>query len=348
MTAMKKQFGGGVVTLEDAHKNNALAAEYYKQTQYLMSVAGIAKNEGQAKNILDAMKSGVIDKLKFGEGEDKGAALKTAIDSGTEQQHRTGNEVTRIHNILAHSKLFSYDYARGAVELANQTFGVSESMRGATHASGQSGIREMATPQSKNNIVSLDRGGVGSEIYHEIKEDKILGLVVEAVERAAEAAEVVRNKSKQEKKISTEHSTTKAGSKLHQVGMVPPMGAGNPVNRDELVQRISQEIENLKKTTHGGRLSPGMKRTETGSHGAGDLLPGASTLNTHRQPISTTGIRSASTVTHTRGREEPTSWILTSKPLEITIHIPDLDTKIRSIVQRSATDEIKRTAAGTS
>lgn len=92
MMAMQSQFGGQVVTLKDAAQNPALAGEFYKQIQYLTQVAGIAKDEDQAKRILEAMKSGVMDYLKPGAGElDKDTALSRQLDKGTRIQE-IGNE----------------------------------------------------------------------------------------------------------------------------------------------------------------------------------------------------------------------------------------------------------------
>lgn len=106
MMAMQNQFGGQVVTLKDAAQNPALAGEFYKQIQYLTQVAGIAKDEDQAKRILEAMKSGVMDILKPGKGEeDKGVSLDRQLARGSGLQEQTNTKLMEIHQTLEATRL---------------------------------------------------------------------------------------------------------------------------------------------------------------------------------------------------------------------------------------------------
>ena len=101
MLAMQSQFGGQVVTMKDAAQNPALAGEYFKQTQYLTQVAGIAKDDKEASRILEAMKSGVMDILKPGAAEgEKGLALERQLGKGHSIQEKTQTTLMGIHQTL--------------------------------------------------------------------------------------------------------------------------------------------------------------------------------------------------------------------------------------------------------
>jgi hypothetical protein len=106
MLAMQQQFGGQVVTLKDAAENQSLAGEFYKQIQYLTQVAGIAKDEDQAKRILEAMKSGVTDILKPGAGEtDKEISLSRQLDKGSIIQEQTKTTLMSVYQSAEKARL---------------------------------------------------------------------------------------------------------------------------------------------------------------------------------------------------------------------------------------------------
>lgn len=106
MLAMQSQFGGQVVTLKDAAQNPALAGEFYKQIQYLTQVAGIAKDEDQAKRILEAMKTGVMDYLKPGAGElEKDTAMSRQLARGADIQEQTRNIFMSTHQTMEAMRL---------------------------------------------------------------------------------------------------------------------------------------------------------------------------------------------------------------------------------------------------
>lgn len=106
MLAMQSQFGGQVVTLKDAAQNPALAGELYKQVQYLTQVAGIAKDDKEAYRVLEAMKSGAIDILRPGAGDDdRGNALNRQLGLGRTEQERTNTTLMRIHQSMEATRL---------------------------------------------------------------------------------------------------------------------------------------------------------------------------------------------------------------------------------------------------
>lgn len=106
LEAMQNQFGGPVVTRKEAAESPELAGEYFKQVKYLTDVAGIAGNRQEAAQILEAMKTGVIDKLKLGQGEDGKDSLIALVDRGNEQQVKTTNQlVMQTYQIMEQTKL---------------------------------------------------------------------------------------------------------------------------------------------------------------------------------------------------------------------------------------------------
>ena len=106
MLAMQSQFGGQIVTLKDAAQNPALSGELYKQMQYLTQVSGIAKDDQQAYRILEAMKSGVMDNLKPGAGEDeKKDAMGRQMDRGFDLQQQTQGTLMNIHQKMEQMRL---------------------------------------------------------------------------------------------------------------------------------------------------------------------------------------------------------------------------------------------------
>jgi hypothetical protein len=95
---LKKQFGGNVVTLEQAATDSRAAGQYQKQVQYLRSPAmgGIAKDEQSAMRILDAFSKGQGGKLAEQKTPDK--ALGDALKTGDKLQERQNSLLTQVNN----------------------------------------------------------------------------------------------------------------------------------------------------------------------------------------------------------------------------------------------------------
>jgi hypothetical protein len=104
MSAMQNQFGGQVVTLKDVHQNANLAGQLQKQVQYLTEVAGIAGDKNQAYQLLEAMKSGVTDKLKVGAGT-TGKPLEDAVGRGVIFQEQSKNILMETHQTMEKIRL---------------------------------------------------------------------------------------------------------------------------------------------------------------------------------------------------------------------------------------------------
>lgn len=101
--SLRQQFGGKIVTLEDAAKSDSAAAQYEKQKQLLMSgPAKIASSEGEARAIIDAMAKGktasIVGKEETAKEGDE--ALTTFLDAGNQIQERNYNELVVQSNYL--------------------------------------------------------------------------------------------------------------------------------------------------------------------------------------------------------------------------------------------------------
>lgn len=101
--SLRQQFGGKIVTLEEAAKSDSAAAQYEKQKLLLMTgPTKIANTEGEARAIIDAMAKGKTSGI-VGEEKTKEAgqeALTTFLDAGNNIQERNYNELVVHSNYL--------------------------------------------------------------------------------------------------------------------------------------------------------------------------------------------------------------------------------------------------------
>lgn len=179
MQAMQTQFGGQVLTLEDAAGNEQLAAEFVKQREYLKQVAGIAGSDAEANRILEAMKSGVMDGLSLG-GEERAAegdrAFENAIDRGTEEQIRTNSLLMTIHQDLEMSRLVQSDMFAGVSQsIAESDLGSAERMR---LGAGTSSRAASITTEANQSFVGLDREALIAQYMGEMGNTPIIGELV--------------------------------------------------------------------------------------------------------------------------------------------------------------------------
>jgi hypothetical protein len=101
---LRKQFGGRIVTLEEAAKDSRAAGQFTKQIQMLKSPAlgGIAKSDAEAERLLDVFskvkKPGEKVSIKTPE-----ESFKAAMSVGDKLQERQYNVLTQINNISERS-----------------------------------------------------------------------------------------------------------------------------------------------------------------------------------------------------------------------------------------------------
>jgi hypothetical protein len=176
MTAMQAQFGGNVLTLQDAAQNPALAGEFYKQVQYLTQVAGVAKDDREAYRILEAMQSGVMDILSPGAGAEEGSkALETAVDRGTALQEKQTSFLMRIHQDTELLKYIQSDIQRLSSEGVTEGMDIADQMRGAGEESALRGITDIAGEGS--GLVSLDREATIASKIDDYMQNPLMGAI---------------------------------------------------------------------------------------------------------------------------------------------------------------------------
>lgn len=100
--ALKKQFGGRVITLDQAQQNEGLAAQFTKQVKFLQSGAfgKLASSDQDAYKLLDVFKkgSGTEDLKKFGTTSDN---LRETLQLSGAVVERNTDAITQLNNSLA-------------------------------------------------------------------------------------------------------------------------------------------------------------------------------------------------------------------------------------------------------
>jgi hypothetical protein len=95
--SLRKQFGGRIVTLEEAAKDNRAAGQFTKQVQLLtQGPTKIAGSEQEAYKILDVLAKGGPEKAK--PLTDQGGAFRSALETGDKLQERQVNILTQLEN----------------------------------------------------------------------------------------------------------------------------------------------------------------------------------------------------------------------------------------------------------
>lgn len=98
--SLRQQFGGRIVTLEEAGKDQGLAAQFTKQVQLLtQGPSKMASSEGEAYAILDAMSKGTRAQSRP-QIATKEESLTKALDIGNNFQERNYSQLTAMSNTL--------------------------------------------------------------------------------------------------------------------------------------------------------------------------------------------------------------------------------------------------------
>lgn len=140
MTAMEQQFGGAVLTLQEAAESPALAAEFVKQREFL-KMSGLAGTNQEANRLLEAMSTGVMDMIETGPtGEDQDA-LKLAVARGEKEQARTTTATVRIHQEMERFNVDQAQYWAQQNSNLNTLIGLNADMAGIK--TGITGVRSL-------------------------------------------------------------------------------------------------------------------------------------------------------------------------------------------------------------
>lgn len=165
LKAMQTQFGGQILTLKEAAENPALAGEFYKQVQYLTQIAGVAKSDREAYKILEAMKTGVIDKLSLGKEGLNFDALAQSMDRGVDQQSVLQNTMMRIHQEAELTKLAQNKALVKGLDTISST--ISSKTKGffeVPETPKRAGLEDAASLASKTGIVlDLERSAAKNQ-----------------------------------------------------------------------------------------------------------------------------------------------------------------------------------------
>lgn len=96
--SLRQQFGGRVLTLDDATKDEGLASEFTKQVQLLtQGPTKIANSDAEAYAILEKMKRGESSAVTLPTAE---KSMQEKIDLGTKAQDRVYDQSVRASNFL--------------------------------------------------------------------------------------------------------------------------------------------------------------------------------------------------------------------------------------------------------
>lgn len=114
--ALKKQFGGKIVTLEEASKDEGAARQLAKQVQLVTSgPTKVVDTEAQAYKLFEAMRSGAAEKPQITGAE----ALEKAVNLGDQRAERQTSELVKLNNFAQHTSMSSAITAAAMVKQAD-------------------------------------------------------------------------------------------------------------------------------------------------------------------------------------------------------------------------------------
>lgn len=150
--SLRKQFGGRIVSLEEAASNQGAAAQFTKQVQMLTSgPTAIAKSESEAYRLLEAFSKGVSPEAEIKTGED---ALKDSVDVGNKIQDRQYNVLVRLQN----------EAERASQLAAISAFNLSRLVVGTDGSREFTDILRRDRAESSANAARLTSGTPGKDI----------------------------------------------------------------------------------------------------------------------------------------------------------------------------------------
>lgn len=106
--ALRKQFGGRIVTSKEAEQSEALAHQHLRQRQFLMSGAfgGMAKNDAEAARLLDALSKGTFSEALTRAGTaSTEQSLFENMRTGQQVQLRQWNDFTTAANLVEAARM---------------------------------------------------------------------------------------------------------------------------------------------------------------------------------------------------------------------------------------------------
>lgn len=196
MTAMQAQFGGPITTLEDVQKNPEMGGQLLKEVSFLKNVAGIAKSDAAAYQILEMMKKGGATAEEFARAtKTPEEALAKSIDLGSQVQERQNTEIIRAANEIEKwtslTAVHSANLVRGLVgtEGANAQ-NINRAMRAASQEAGTigsmgvTGSRATTLNQGISSAMTIEGAEEAASSYGNALKEAVVGFLPSSIKNA--------------------------------------------------------------------------------------------------------------------------------------------------------------------
>jgi len=151
MEAMQNQFGGDIVSLEDAAGNQSLAGELQKQMEFI-KMSGLASDDNSAIRVLEAMKSGVMDQIELGTGRASDESMKNALKRGEEEQARTAPPIIEYNQKIEQMRLIQSNILTQGAEGLNIAKDTLSTLKDGAEKSGTTGIINASRESSHRHL----------------------------------------------------------------------------------------------------------------------------------------------------------------------------------------------------
>jgi len=168
--SLSKQFGGKIVTLSEAAKDDKAAAQFTKQVQMITTgPTKIAGNQQEAYALLEAFAKGERGQVtpEISKQED---AFKKALSVGDKLQERQFNQLVAINNELQlvsqYSSISAYNMTRlllGTKGGGANSIDILESMKEASAAAASLGRRKPSTEGGEETTAGLTIGEIAED-----------------------------------------------------------------------------------------------------------------------------------------------------------------------------------------
>ena len=155
--SLKRQFGGKILTLEDAAKDASAAAQFAKQVQLItQGPTKLANTEGEAYRILDAMSKGTPSGAEKTTAE---GSLNQVMDVGNKIQERNYNQLVNIGNQIERQTQYAAITANSAIrEVAGTGIGAKTIQKTRLEATDEAASRKMIIGQRAQGTPVVEMG----------------------------------------------------------------------------------------------------------------------------------------------------------------------------------------------
>jgi hypothetical protein len=268
-SALKDQFGGEIVSLEQARASDVGAAQMVRQVQFLTQgpFGALAQTTGQAYRILEAMAAGRPGEAPI-MGEEE--ALGAALERGDEFNKQQITELVHIKNYMAHVANTQSQMARLAelktvgiegplaVEIARRIAGAEGLAERGKIIAGEGGIKTGEAVTDIANETSRGVRGLGDIVGRlpEYAREQITKLLPEETQQEMlqrEQQEQIERVLRGEPRFAeVPPGGMEWPEELREVGAVPPAGLG-PMPGDIVARELAMGSTPMLPETPEGR-----------------------------------------------------------------------------------------------